>query len=185
MKIISGSARGMNLKSPRGKKIRPTSQKVKGAFFNIVHDNIHEADFLDLFSGSGGMGLEALSRGAKKCIFVDKDKDSARLIRENIRLAKMQGKAIVYQGDVQRVLYSLFKKERGFNIIYIDPPYEYKKITEILLLLRETGLLIKGGIIGVERPSRDDLKWSNFSPFPLQQKKVYGETALYLLGSRE
>ncbi len=184
MRIISGSARGMNLKSPRGKKIRPTSQKVKAAFFNIVHDNIQEAGFLDLFSGSGGIGLEALSRGAKKCVFVDKDPDAIHLIRENIRLGKMHEKAIVCQGDVRRVLHSFLKKEDCFDIIYIDPPYEYSKITEVLFLLQEGGLF-KNGIIGVERSSRDDGKWPDFSPFPLQQKKVYGDTALYLLGFRE
>lgn len=181
MRIISGSARGMKLKSPRGKKIRPTSQKVKAAFFNIVQDSIQEAYFLDLFSGSGGIGLEALSRGAEKCIFVDKDPDSIQLIRENIKLAEMQKKASVYQGDVGRLLLRFSKKEECFNIIYIDPPYKYNKVPEILFLLREGRLLVEGGIIGVERPNHDESKWGYF-PFLLQQKKVYGDTVLYLFG---
>lgn len=182
MRIISGSARGMNLKSPHGKKIRPTSEKVKEAFFNIVQDSIKESWFLDLFSGSGGIGLEALSRGAKKCIFVDKDRDSIHLIRENIQLTGMQEKASVYQGDARRVLLGFSKKEICFDIVYIDPPYKYTKITETLCLLHQERLLVEGGIIGVERPSRDSM-W-DYSPFSLQQKKNYGDTTLYLLVSR-
>ncbi len=184
MKIISGSARGMNLKSPRGKRIRPTSQKVKAAFFNIVHDNIYGACFLDLFSGSGGMGLEALSRGAKECVFVDKNRDSIHLIQENVGLVKMQEKASIVYGDACRVLLRFSQKQVCFDIIYVDPPYKYDKIQEILFVIQEGRLLSEGGIIGVERSNRNDALWG-LSPFPLQQKKVYGDTALYILGFRE
>lgn len=182
MKIISGSARGMRLKSPPGKKIRPTSQKVKGAFFNIVQGSIQESNFLDLFSGSGAVGLEALSRGAERCVFVDKDRDSIKLIKENIKLAKMLGKANVYQGDVCRLLPGLSQKEEYFDIIYIDPPYRYNRIGEVLILLQEGRLLEDDGIVAVERPSHEEVAWS-FSPFLLEQKKTYGDTTLYLLGS--
>ena len=186
MRIISGSARGLNLKSPRGEKIRPTSQKVKAAFFNILHERIYEADFLDLFAGSGAVGLEALSRGAKKSVFVDKDIGSVRLIHENIRLAKMQEKAAVYHNDASRVLSVLSKKNERFNIIYIDPPYLFKdnKIIEIFVRLQETGLAAEKAIIGVERPNRGNQEWE-LSPYPLQQKKSYGDTALYLFEARE
>jgi len=193
MRIISGTARGMNLKSPRGTKIRPTSQKVKGAFFNIIFDRIYGADFLDLFSGSGSMGLEALSRGARRCVFVDKDRESIRLIHENIRLARMQEKAVVRQGDVCRVLASLADSaglaENGesFDIVYLDPPYLYKHslILEIFSLLQGRGLLADTGIIGVERPSRGEHEHNwELSPYPLRQKKSYGETALYLFDAQ-
>ncbi len=184
MRIISGSARGMRLKSPPGKKIRPTSAKVRAAFFNIAQESIQGALFLDLFSGSGGLGLEALSRGAEKCIFIDEDRDAVKIIQENIKLAKMQERASVYRGDARRLLPNLSKNEEYFDIIYIDPPYRYDKISEILFLLWEGRLLEEGGIIGVERPSYDDGSWG-FSPFMLQRKKVYGDTALYILGSRQ
>lgn len=185
MKIISGSARGMNLKSPRGKRIRPTSQKVKAAFFNIVHDKIYGACFLDLFSGSGGMGLEALSRGAKACVLVDKNWDSIHLIRKNVELLKMHEKASIYHDDVFRALLSFSQEQVCFDIIYIDPPYQYDKIQEILFVIQEGRLLSEGGIIGVERLNRNDDALWGFSPFPLQQKKVYGDTALYILRFRE
>ena len=186
MRIISGSIRGMNLKSPKGEKIRPTSQKVKAAFFNILHDRIYEADFLDLFSGSGSMGLEALSRGAKKSVFVDKDRESVRLIHENIKLVRMQEKATVYQGDVCRVLPGLNNNNERFGVIYLDPPYLYKddKIVEILIQMQKGGLVIENGVIGVERPNREYHEWK-LSPYPLQQKKSYGDTALYLFVARE
>jgi len=195
MRIISGTARGMNLKSPKGTKIRPTSQKVKAAFFNIIYDRIYGADFLDLFSGSGSMGLEALSRGARRCVFVDKDRESIRLIHENTRLIRMQEQAVVRQGDVCSVLAGLAENGESFDIVYLDPPYLYKHsvILEIFSLLQRSGLLADTGVIGVERPSRDEHGQKHeqvhehgweLSPFPLKKMKRYGDTALYLFDAR-
>ncbi|RJX28627.1 MAG: 16S rRNA (guanine(966)-N(2))-methyltransferase RsmD [Dethiobacter sp.] len=187
MRIVAGSAKGRLLKSPRGRKIRPTSDKVKSAFFNITSDYINNASFLDLFSGTGNIGLEALSRGAGRAVFVEKDSYSVQLIRENILLTGMQKFATVLPCDVYRALKILGEKKELFNIIYIDPPYKYQGIEELVQLLSKENLVENGGIIAVERDShtRERETWLENSPFQPWQRKIYGNTLLVLLKNLE
>lgn len=181
MRIISGSSRGRLLKSPRGKNIRPTSDKVKGAFFNILSDYVHKAVFLDLFAGTGSIGIEALSRGAERCVFVEKDPQSVRIIKANLNLTGMHNLGEVLACNVNRSLKILAKKKESFDIAYLDPPYKYNEISVILNLLHEHQLIINGGIVGIERDSRSLNAWSETNPFQLWQKKVYGNTVLIIL----
>lgn len=111
MRIVAGIAKGKLLKSPKGRKSRPTSSKVKSAFFNIIGDSIHNAGFLDLFSGTGNVGIEALSRGAERVVFVEKDSGSVQLLRQNIILTGMQEFATVLPYDVCRAMKTLGKKK--------------------------------------------------------------------------
>lgn len=180
MRIIAGTSRGRYLKSPRGKKTRPTSDKVKAAFFNIVSNCIKGADFLDLFSGSGGIGIEALSRGAKRCVFVEKNPVNLKLIRENLSLTGPYPLAEILPCDVDRALKILHKRKECFHVAYLDPPYHYEGVLSILHLLYEYGIVSSGGIIGVERDSRKPGTWLEAAPFQPWQKKTYGNTMLIL-----
>jgi 16S rRNA (guanine966-N2)-methyltransferase len=183
MRVIAGSARGKLLKSLRGSNVRPTSSKVKAAFFNMVADNIVEARFLDLFAGTGGIGIEALSRGAKECVFVEKNYSNMQLLRENLQLTNMLEYAEIFHCDYKFAIRVLAKRLKIFDLIYIDPPYHYGEMIKILLLLEKEKLLAPGGIIGVERDSRRGAKLGdndNISPFLLVRKKKYGGSLLLL-----
>ena len=124
MHILSGIYKGKTVTSPKGLKTRPTSGRLRQALFNICQGDVDGANLLDLFAGSGAMGLEALSQGAAKVTFVDNDRESIRCIQNNIQAFEV-GKAteVIYK-DVFDALQDLNKKKKEFNIIYADPPYE-------------------------------------------------------------
>ena len=120
MRVISGKARGVNLKTPTGMATRPTADRVKEAVFSIIQFDLPGASVLDLFGGTGQLGIEALSRGAKDAVFVDERDDACKLIKENLRRTKLE-----QQGQVIRSDYNAFLKStsRKFDIIFLDPPY--------------------------------------------------------------
>ncbi|HHT45833.1 MAG TPA: 16S rRNA (guanine(966)-N(2))-methyltransferase RsmD [Firmicutes bacterium] len=185
MRIIAGTSRGRHLISPRGKKTRPTSDRVKAAFFNIIGNYIKGADFLDLFSGSGSIGIEALSRGAKRCVFVEKNPDNLKLIRKNLKLTDLYPLAEILPCDVSRALKILHKRKECFHVVYLDPPYHYEGVLSILHLLHEYGIIYSGGIVGVERDSHKPGTWLKAAPFQPWQKKIYGNTMLILFRELE
>ncbi len=184
MRINAGSAKGRLLKSPRaGSKVRPTGDKVKSAFFNIIGTKITTGSFLDLFAGTGSIGIEALSRGCKKCVFVDKDKNALRLVRENLCLVGFTEQACLLGCDALRALQILKKKDLTFNVIYLDPPYDYSRIGDVLETIYNYRLLNADGYVGVERRSSDQCAWLAGAPFTLNKQKKYGNTQLILLSS--
>ena len=183
MRVITGSAKGRLLKPPRNRKIRPTADKVKNAFFNMIGNTVRGGSFLDLFAGTGSMGIEALSRGAVRCVFVDNGRDSLRLIKENLYRAGFIKEADVLHYDFTRALKMLKKNGESFDIIYIDPPYHLYRIDLILKIIYDYRLLVAGGFIGVERDRREDCACLEGVPFPLKQQKVYGDTRLILLST--
>ncbi len=124
MHIFAGNYKNRKLKTPGGLKTRPTSGRLREALFNICQGDNAEARFLDLFAGSGAMGLEALSRGAKAATFVDNSRESIRCIQDNVQLLQVAGQVQVVYGDVFDVLAKLTKKGSVFDIIYADPPYD-------------------------------------------------------------
>ena len=145
MRVISGSARGRRLKELQGMDTRPTTDKVKESLFNIIQFEIEGRRVLDLFGGTGQLGIEALSRGADHCTFVDMRKEAAALIRENLKLTGLSERSRVVQGDALSFLSSCGEK---FDVILLDPPYHtelleksVKRITEFDIL-REHGIMI-------------------------------------------
>ena len=145
MRIISGSARGRKLKELQGTDTRPTTDKVKESMFNIVQFDIEGRRVLDLFGGTGQLGLEALSRGAEACTFVDQRKEAAALIRENVKLTGFTDRARVVQGEALSFLAAC--RER-FDLIFLDPPYAsglLEKSVEAVVrfdILSEHGIMI-------------------------------------------
>lgn len=180
MQIFSGIYKGRKLISPKGLATRPTSAKLREALFNICQGTIEGAAFLDLFAGTGAMGLEALSRGAKISFFVDHDKESIRCIKENVARIGVQKESSIIYGDVFTVLRTLAKRGHRFDIIYADPPYDLhadgksltlRLITDFEKLIGEgLCLLKKGGDLFLE----DDAKALSKNPLKAEYLTLQG-----------
>ena len=123
MRVIAGKARRIPLKTMDGLNTRPTTDRIKETLFNIIQDDIYGCRFLDLFSGSGGIGIEALSRGAKEAFFVERHKTAAACIRENLEKTHLEKQAVLLCADVFEALRRLSAKEAAMDIIFMDPPY--------------------------------------------------------------
>ncbi|MDE6357362.1 MAG: 16S rRNA (guanine(966)-N(2))-methyltransferase RsmD [Eubacteriales bacterium] len=157
MRVISGTARGLKLKSPEGIITRPTTDRIKESLFNIIAPYIQETIFLDLFSGSGAIGIEALSRGAEKAFFVDSSKKSYELIKQNISSAKFLEKSEIYNIDCLNAIDKFAEKKVCFDIIFMDPPYSQNFVQPILNKIKEKNLLKENGIIICEQHIEDEI----------------------------
>ena len=176
MRVISGTARGTVLKTPDGMLTRPTADRVKEALFSILQFEVPGAVVLDLFGGTGQLGIEALSRGAKRAVFVDEREDACRLISENLKRTKFTDFATVRRSD-----YALFLKNctEKYDIIILDPPYADVFLENSLNLITEIDILQSGGIIVTERPLEKDLSME-FSGYQRSKDYKYGKTVLTL-----
>jgi len=179
MRIISGIARSRRLKFSSNLKIRPISDRVKQSLFEILKYDIVSADVLDLFSGTGSIGLEALSRGAKKVVFVDNNIKSIRLIKENIYNLNFQDKSEVIKGDVEKVLKELYKNNYSFNIIILDPPYLKGLVKKTLQNLLNNDILYKDGLIVIKHHKKEEV--GIYPNFYLIKERIYGDTKITLL----
>lgn len=187
MHIFSGKYKNRILKTPKGLTTRPTSGRMRETFFNICQGYIEGADFLDLFAGSGAMGLEALSRGARSATFVDSDKSSCQCIRQNIDALKIESHVLVLCGDVFHWLEKLAKQGKQFDIIYADPPYETKVIWKgeglafsdlVIKLVDEYPLLKTQGELFVEDSSGLPPYKGALSHLKLKNSRQHGRSAL-------
>ena len=149
MRVITGTARGIQLKTPTGFLTRPTAERVKEALFSAIQFDIPGARVLDLFAGTGQLGIEALSRGAARAVFVDMRLDACRLVRENLRRTGLSDRAAVVQGGYLRYLEH---SKDTFHIIFLDPPYAEAFLENALEKISEIDILDKHGIIVTERP---------------------------------
>ncbi len=177
MRVISGSARGLKLKSPKGMDVRPTTDRVKESLFNIINMSIAESFVLDLFSGTGSLGIEALSRGAENCIFVDASKESIGVIRNNIKSAKLEDKSEVLFLDVISAINKLGVRRDKFDIIFMDPPYLKNLINPTLEEISKRALLEEDGMIIVEHDTKDILL-DHIGKLTKFREKKYGNTTL-------
>ena len=174
MRVISGKMRGVRLKTPDGLNTRPTADRVKEAMFSILQFELPGARVLDLFGGTGQLGIEAISRGAKEAVFVDQSDKACKLIRENLRLARMEKEGRVVRSDYLTFLKST--KER-FDIILLDPPYAEVFLENALKLITEIDILQTNGIIVAERPLEKELPW-DFPGYSRSHDYKYGSTLL-------
>ncbi len=149
MRVITGTARGVQLKTPEGMKTRPTADRVKEAMFSIIQFDIPGAKVLDLFGGTGQLGIEALSRGAERVVFVDAGEDACKLIRENLKRTRLEGQGSVVRSDYLAYLQRCREK---FSLVFLDPPYAEVFLENSLNKLMEIDILQSGGIIVTERP---------------------------------
>ena len=176
MRVITGKARGVQLKTPEGMLTRPTADKVKEALFSIVNFDIPAAKVLDLFAGTGQLGIEALSRGADSAVFVDAREDACKIVRENLRRTKLEAYASVVRSDY---LDYLRRCKSKFDIILLDPPYAEEFLEKALKCITEIDILQSGGIIITERPLGNELPY-DFEGFTRSKDYKYGNTLLTL-----
>jgi 16S rRNA (guanine966-N2)-methyltransferase len=150
MRVVSGICKGRALKAVPGNTTRPTTDKVKEAMFNMIGPYFDGGIGLDLFAGSGGLGLEALSRGLEKVIFIDREAKAFQIIHENIKACQFEDKIEVYRNDADRSLKALIKREMVFDYIFLDPPYKKQQLISLMQKIDEHSLLQSGGIIVCE-----------------------------------
>lgn len=174
MRVITGKARGVQLKTPDGMLTRPTTDRVKEALFSIIHFDIPGARVLDLFGGTGQLGIEALSRGASSAVFVDAREESCKLIRENLKRTKLENDAKVIRSDYLEYLKRCREK---FHIILLDPPYAEVFLENALKQITQIDILESNGIIVAERPLGKELPWE-FDGYVRSKDYKYGKTLL-------
>ncbi len=173
MRVITGSARGRMLKELEGMETRPTTGKVKESLFSILQFDIEGRRILDLFAGTGQLGIEALSRGARECVFVDARKDAVALIRDNLKVCDLTDKARVHQGDAMAYL----KSGEKFDIIFLDPPYASGLLEKSLFAVTEFDICREHGIIVAESDAQTVLPEVS-APYTLYREYRYGKIKL-------
>lgn len=170
LRIVGGQFRGRVLKSPKGDQTRPTTSMAREAIFNICQEWVHGARFLDLFAGSGAMGIEAISRGASFATFVEKDKLALQAIRENIALLQIESQTQLLAIDAKIALPKLLS---SYDLIYIDPPYE-KEVADLLETTAALKLLAPQGLLFLEERFQTKAQPHVPTAFTLVQSRRYG-----------
>lgn len=189
MIITAGKYKGQSIKNIKTGKVRPTSSKIRESIFNIAQLSpegtiFYEGKtcFLDLFAGSGVMGLEAISRGAERVVFVEKNYEAIKILKQNISIAEDSKKLSVFIGDAIKVLHKF--KENEFNFIFIDPPYESGLYEPVLKKVKTHNILKKNGIIVLEHNSKVSLSELALEyGFKIYKTRVYGDTAITIIHS--
>ncbi|MBS8263338.1 16S rRNA (guanine(966)-N(2))-methyltransferase RsmD [Mesobacillus boroniphilus] len=153
MRVVSGDLKGRALKAVPGTSTRPTTDKVKEALFNMIGPYFTEGLGLDLFAGSGGLGIEALSRGLDKVIFVDREGKAIHIINENLKSCGLEEKAEVYRNDAVRALKAIQKRDLKFDYIFLDPPYKKQQLVKLLEMIDKENLVQHDGLIVCEHAS--------------------------------
>ena len=176
MRIIAGSARSLPLRAPEGLDTRPTSDQIKETLFNMLQYDIPGCYFLDLFAGSGQMGLESLSRGGEYSVFVDNNRKAAKCIEENIHFTKFDTKARLINSDVISALYTLEGKYK-FDIVFMDPPYNKEFEKNVLTYLKDSSILKTDTIIIVEASVETEFDYLEELGFELVKYKKYKTNA--------
>jgi 16S rRNA (guanine(966)-N(2))-methyltransferase RsmD len=184
MRVVAGSAKGRLLVAPKGYQARPTLQRVKESVFNILAGRICDAVVLDLFAGAGSLGIEALSRGASRCVFVDSDRRCTRAIERNLQTTELSDRARVHTMDVYRAVDMLGGFGSRFDLIFADPPYEKGHELALLLRLSEGRLLSPRGTVVLEHSRRTETP-AEIGRLVRDSVRTYGDTyvSLYSIGS--
>lgn len=185
MRVISGTAKGTKLESIDSLSTRPTLDRVKESLFNIINNNIFESNVLDIFSGSGAIGIEFLSRGCAKAVLCDQSVDAIKIINKNLEKTHLKDNAIVMNMDYKKCLKILSNNNEKFNIIFIDPPYKENIGAHAVQLILEYGLLEKDGIIIIETDEQDrDVKELQKLDIEIYDTRKYGRAYLIFLVER-
>ena len=177
MRIIAGENRGKKLKAVPGMKTRPTADRVKEAVFSSIDDRLYGSRFLDVFSGTGSIALEAISRGAEEAVLLEKNADALNVIQENIAACRQQSRCTVMRGDSFASMSALARQGRQFDLIYVDPPYQGGLYEEVLKNIAEKQLLAQEGLILLECAKNTSISIEN-SIFFIYKEKCYGDTCV-------
>ena len=180
MRIITGKARGLKLTTPKNMDVRPTSDRVKESLFNIIGTKIVGTRVLDLFAGTGNLGLEAWSRGAEKVVFIDESQASLQLVRSNITKAKAEKETKVLKGNAVKVIADLVAKGERFDFIFCDPPYNKGLPAQIIEQVAKYDIVAPGGYLVVEHSQHEILPELPIKLEIIRSEK-YGETLISFL----
>ena len=178
MRIIAGSARGTPLLAPKGMDTRPTQDKVKESLFNMLQGAWEGGAALDLFAGSGALGLEAVSRGASRAVLVDQSREAAQCIRRNIEKLRFQDRAELLTCDWKQAVSKLAREGRRFDLVFLDPPYRMDDLGSLCDELDGAGLLNPEAVVVWER--RTGTKNELSPAFALMKQRAYGDTEMLL-----
>jgi 16S rRNA (guanine(966)-N(2))-methyltransferase RsmD len=173
MRVIAGKAKRLQLKTVAGLETRPTTDRIKETLFNMISPNLLDCDFLDLFSGSGAIGIEALSRGAKEVVFVENAKAAIECIKMNLKTTKLAEQAQVITMDALSSVQALEKKGKVFDIIFMDPPYNKELEKSILLFLHKSSIIYYNTIIVVEASLETDFDYLEDTNLEIFKTKEY------------
>lgn len=173
MRITGGTGKGRTLKVPAGSRVRPTADKVKQALFNILGDKVRDSLFLDLYCGTGGVGIEAISRGAERAVFVDDARQSLQVTRQNIEQSGFEERATVVPAKAESFLK---KASQEFDIVFLDPPYSLDQ-DQLLVMLAQSGILKQDSVVVAEHFKKQKSPEQAGRLF-LYREAVYGDTVL-------
>ena len=175
MRVISGVLKGRRLKAPSGMTTRPTADRIKESVFNILTGSIQDRRVLDLFAGSGALGIEALSRGAASAVFVDQAKTAISAVRSNIRNLGLEARTRVIHWDIRKNLNCLIPERAAFDLIFMDPPYETNAVAHTLALLVSCGALASGARVIIEHSTREPIA-QPMAMLVLRDQRRFGKT---------
>ncbi len=184
MRIIGGTARGRAIKAPEGRETRPVTDMIRESLFNIWQFDIEEADFLDLFSGSGCMGLEALSRGARKVVMVDASPQAVRTIKSNLEKTGLAGRSSeVLKADVLDAIGRYGRTHRTFDIVYVDPPFTVPELfPQVMEALSDGALLKDGAVMAIRSAKRMEMP-EHVGNLEKVREKAYGASTVHFYRS--
>ena len=177
MRVIAGTAKKRRLKAPRGLAVRPTCDRVKEALFNILADRVPECVFLDLFAGTGNIGIEAISRGAALAVFVEKEHKNTRVIVDNLKTTGFLSAARVLRREAKEAVKLLCAEGIAFDLIFMDPPYQTDLAKETLACVAAGGILKGSGIVIVETGPKEDMS-PQIPALKMFRRERYGDTML-------
>lgn len=170
MRVISGSARSLRLKTIEGNGTRPTTDRIKETLFNMINDRMYDCRFLDLFSGSGAIGIEALSRGAREAVFVENNKKAVSCIKENLKFTKLIDRAQIIERNAESAVAGLSGR---FDVIFMDPPYDNEYEKRILELISKSDIADRDTLIIVEASLDTKMDYLNEYGYDIVKEKTY------------
>lgn len=173
MRVVAGKARSLQLMTVPGMDVRPTTDRIKETLFNMITNEVPGSRFLDLFAGSGGIGIEALSRGAEHAVFVDKNRAAIQCICKNLEHVKMSADATVLQMDAIEAIAQLERKKEHFNVIFMDPPYDCQLEKQLLLRLADSPLVTEDTLIIVEASLATEFDYLEENGYLVRKDKLY------------
>lgn len=183
MRVIAGSRRSIRLTTVKGEQVRPTTDRIKETLFNILQPYLAGCSFLDLFSGSGAIGIEALSRGAKEAVLVERDREALACIRANLKATRFESEAQVKEGDVLTVLRTL--QHEPFDLIFLDPPYDCGWEEKVLAVLGTASYVDEYTRIIVEASAETEFSYAEELGFFVYREKCYGSNKHVFLEKRK
>lgn len=184
MRVISGTAKHLPLKTVEGQETRPTTDRIKETLFNMIQNEIYGCRFLDLFAGSGAIGIEALSRGAEAAVFVEQNRRAADCIRENLSFTHLSQKAHVMRMDVFQALSQLQEGE-SFDIVFMDPPYDRELEKKVLEILAKSDRINEQSLIITEASLKTDFSYLDSMGFEMKKYKKYKTNAHIFIKKKE